>query len=481
MKKSKTPFYLYTACFLIVAIITYSMLSKSETNTDQKASYFTVQKSDLNITVTEAGTLQAVDEEVIKNRLNGQSLIISIVPEGSKVKKGDLLVELDPAEAKKQLQQIQLELETNKSSLITAKNDLLIEKSTIESEQREARKQIEFAKMDRTKFEELDKKQQIREAKSKITTEQENLKITEQKYTWSIKLAEKGFETKSQVDRDKLELSNREKSLESAISRLQMLEKFDLPKMDVELSSSVTEANKKYERLLKQGDSKLSRAQGKLAAAERKLNVNQTQLKETQEQLQHTKLYAPVDGIVIYPSRQHRGQDSIEEGAKVSKNRSLISIPNLQKMKVVVKIPEFHISKMKKNQDAFVSIESISDKRYKAKISKVNPLPDKTNSWLGDEEKLYRVEMIITDKLPDVKPSISAKAEIIITDLKDVFYIPLHAIRSEKDKHYCYIKDGDQHQKTAIKIGLMNNSFAEITNGVSNGDKILLNIPDEVN
>lgn len=101
MKKSKTPFYLYTACFLIVAIITYSMLSKSETNTDQKASYFTVQKSDLNITVTEAGTLQAVDEEVIKNRLNGQSLIISIVPEGSKVKKGDLLVELDPAEAKK--------------------------------------------------------------------------------------------------------------------------------------------------------------------------------------------------------------------------------------------------------------------------------------------------------------------------------------------------------------------------------------------
>ncbi len=395
------------------------------------------------------------------------------------MKKDDLLVELDPAEAKKDLQKIQLELETNKSSLITARNDLLIEKSTIESEQREARKLIEFAKMDLNKFEELDKKQQIREAKSKITSEEESLRITEEKYSWSLKLAEKGFETKSQVDRDKLELSNRKKSLESAKSRLQMLEKFDLPKAEVELNSKVTEANKRYERLIKQGDSKLSRSEGKLAAAERKLSVNETQLKETEEQLNHTKLYAPADGIVIYPPRYHRGMDRIEEGAKVSKNRSIISIPSLQKMKVVVKVPEFHISKMKQDQTAYISIESISDKRYKAEVSKVNPLPDKSNSWLGDEEKLYRVEMTIIDELPDVKPSISAKAEIIITDLKDVFYIPLHAIRSEKDKHYCYIKDGDEHRKTAIDVGLMNNSFAEITKGVSDGDQVLLNIPEE--
>ena len=87
--------------------------------------------------------------------------------------------------------------------------------------------------------------------------------------------------------------------------------------------------------------------------------------------------------------------------------------------------------------------------------------------------------MVITDELPNVKPSISAKAEIIITDLKDVFYIPLHSIQSEKDQHYCYIKDGDNHRKTAIKIGLMNNSFAEIIQGVSENDQILLNIPDE--
>ena len=66
-----------------------------------------------------------------------------------------------------------------------------------------------------------------------------------------------------------------------------------------------------------------------------------------------------------------------------------------------------------------------------------------------------------------------------IIDLKDIYYIPLHAIRSEKDKYFCYIKKGSEHVKTEIQVGMMNNSFAEITSGVSEGDVVLLNIPEE--
>ncbi len=468
---------------LIIAVIgcflAYKFLIASDSQSDENFAYFTVEKSDLNISVTEGGVLKAVEEEVIKNRLNGQSLIISIVPEGSVVKKGELLAELDPAEAIEQLQKIQLDVETSKSSLITAQNDLLIETSTVESDQREARKSIEFAQMDLEKFEQLDKLQQIRDAETKITSDEESLRLSEEKFGWSEKLAKKGFETKSQVDRDRLELSNRVKALESAKSKLIMLKKFDLPKRQVELTSKVTEAQKRYERLIKQGESKLSRSNGKLAEAERKLKVNEARLLETKEQLKHTKLFAPVDGIALYAPRRSRQQPHIEEGAKVQKNRRIITIPSLQKMKVAVKIPEFHISKIKRDQEAFITIESISDKRYKGIVSKVNPLPDRNNSWYGAEEKFYSVEILITDPLPDVKPSISAKADIIITDLKDIHYIPLHAIRTEKEKYFCYIKDGSEHVKTEIQIGMMNNSFAEITSGVKNGDAVLLNIPEE--
>ncbi|MGJ8654999.1 MAG: efflux RND transporter periplasmic adaptor subunit [Akkermansiaceae bacterium] len=478
-KSKKKTIWIGLLIALLCCFLAYKFLFSSSSNSEEEYAYFTVEKSDLNISVTEGGVLQAVEEEVIKNRLNGQSLILTIIPEGSIVKKGDLLVELDPTEAKNQLQSVQLDVETSKSSLITAQNDLLIEQSTIESEQREARKAIEFAQMDLEKFEQLDKKQQLRDAASRITTEEEALRLSEDKFGWSEKLAAKGFETKSQVDRDKLELSNRQKALDSAKSSLQMLEKFDLPKLQVELTSKVTEAQRKYERLLTQGESRLSRSEGKLAEAKRKLTVNETRLKEIQEQLEHTQLFAPVDGIALYSPRRSRGDDHIAEGIKVNKNRRIIAIPSLHKMKVEVKIPEFHISKIKRNQEAFVTIESVSDARYKGIVSKVNPLPDRNNSYFGAEEQFYSTEILITDPLPDVKPSISAKVDIIITDLKDIFYIPLHAIITEKEKYYCYLKQGSDHIKTEIEIGLMNNSFAEITSGVTDGDIVLLNIPQE--
>lgn len=476
-KTNKTKWFIFLAIAIGAGYLYHSSNSDSTDNKNQFA-YFKVQKGDLNIEVTEGGVLKAVEEMVIKNQLDGRSLILSIVPEGTYVKKGDLLVELDPSDAEKQKQNIELDVETSKSSLITAENDLLIEKSTIESEQREARQSIDFAQMDLNKFVELDKKQQMRDASSQITTEEESLRLSEEKYGWSEELALKGFETKSQVDRDKLDVANRKKALESAKSRLQMLERFDMPKEQVELDSRLTEAQKRYERLIKQGESKLSRSEGKLAEARRKLKVNEDKLDEINEQLTHTKLYAPVDGIALYAPRSNRGEENITEGIEVRKKRSIISIPSLQKMKVEVKIPEFHISKIKRNQKAFVTLESISDTRYNGVVTKVNHLPDRNNSWFGASEQFYSIEILITDPLPDVKPSISATSTININNLKDVISIPLQAIISEKDAYYCYIKNGSEHIKREIKIGMQNNSFAHITSGLEIGQEVLLNITE---
>ena len=475
MKKSK---WILLATVIIGAAIVYKYTSSADSSQKEKFAYYEVAKGDLNITVTEGGLLKAVDEVVIKNKLDGNSLILSIIPEGNYVKKGDLLVELDPGDTEKQKQNIELDLETSKASLITAENDLLIEQSTIESDQREARQSIDFAQMDLDKFNELEKSQQMRDASSQITTEEESLRLSEETYGWSEKLAEKGFETKSQVDRDKLDVKNRKKALESAKSKMQMLERFDMPKMQVELNSKVTEAERRYERLIKQGESKLNRAKGRLAEAQRKLKVNQDQLTEINEQLTHTKLFAPVDGIALYSPRTSRNRPNIEEGVEVRKNRSIISIPSLQKMKVTVKIPEFHISKIKRDQKAFITLESISDTRYNGKVIRVNHLPDRNNSWFGSNEQFYSTEILITDPLPDVKPSISATATININDLKDVISIPLQAIISEKETYYCYVKNGAKHTKKQIELGLQNTSFAQITSGLNEGDKVLLNIPE---
>ncbi len=76
----------------------------------------------------------------------------------------------------------------------------------------------------------------------------------------------------------------------------------------------------------------------------------------------------PASGMVLYNQVSRRSsQGSIEKGATVTKNRELVVIPDLSKMKVRLKVPEFHISKIKNGQLAYVTIESIRSDRLKAK------------------------------------------------------------------------------------------------------------------
>lgn len=460
----------------LVALIS-SLGGDSDTSKD--AQYYAAKKANLHIAVTEGGTLQAVNEISVKSKLSGEAKIIFIVPEGSRVEKGDLIVKLDTAQIEEQKKQVELEIVSAKSELSAALNSLAIEKSTVDSELRAAQKSITFAKMDLEKFIQLDKQQQLRNAESDITQALDSHKVSEQKYDWSKKLADQGFETKSQVDRDLLDLNGRQKALETAESKQKMLELYDLPKQEAQLNSEVSESEKNHTRVIKQGESKISRAEASLAARENTLKLNLERLEKFNTQLQQATILAPVSGLVIYPrGDRYSRQARIEEGAAVQQNRTIISIPSSDKMKLIVNIPEFHISKIKLDQHARVTIDSIPNKSFTGKVHKVAVLPE-SGGWLSSSEKNYEVEILIEDTLPNVKPSISAKAEITISHLKDIISVPLQALKKEKGKTYCHILRNGSNEKVEVTIGLMNNSFVEIKSGLTEGDEVLLTQPSD--
>ena len=53
---------------------------------------FKAQRGPLTISVTEAGTIKAREQEILKSEVEGQTTIIYLVPEGKLVKAGELLV-----------------------------------------------------------------------------------------------------------------------------------------------------------------------------------------------------------------------------------------------------------------------------------------------------------------------------------------------------------------------------------------------------
>ena len=69
--------------------------ARNRSGPNSELATFVTKRGPLTISVLESGTIKAREQIIIKNEVEGRTSIITLIPEGTHVKKGDLLVELD--------------------------------------------------------------------------------------------------------------------------------------------------------------------------------------------------------------------------------------------------------------------------------------------------------------------------------------------------------------------------------------------------
>jgi len=445
----------------------------------QAFSFYEVKRGDFLVSIVEGGTLEAVNEVVVRSEVEGTARIIYIVPEGSYAKKGELLVELDSSSSQDAVNLQQINVEKAQFSLVQAEQQLDIQKSTVESEIQAATLKVEFAESDLEKFTKGQALQSQRNAQIEITNVLENLQIAQERLDWSEKLCKEGFETKANLDKDRLTVSQSKLKLEQAQRALWMVETFDNPKNKRSLEAALQEAKENLDRVKLQGERKLAQSTADVESQKKTLELSQAKLEREKKQLVATKIYAPQDGLVVYASAgggHFSSESMIEEGATVRNRQEIIKLPDVAEMKLRVKIHESHINQLRLEQPAFVVLDSMPDQRFRGKVNKVAPLPDSQSRYGNPDLKVYATEILITDKLPDVKPGVSARAEIIITNLTDTLSVPIQAVTTRKGKQVVFLA-GALQEPVPVTVGMYNTKFIEISSGLKDGDQVLLAPP----
>jgi len=144
-------------------------------------------------------------------------------------------------------------------------------------------------------------------------------------------------------------------------------------------------------------------------------------------------------------------------------------------MKLQVKIHESHINQIQRGQLAYVVLDSKPDQRFEGVVNRVAPLPDSSSRWSNPNLKVYATEILVTDMLPNVKPGVSARAEILITNLDDVIAVPLQAVTTRGGKPVVFVDEPPR--AVSVSIGQYNTKVIEIVSGVKPGDRVLLSPP----
>lgn len=472
------PLVAGTVAVLPVLLIALAFRPGAET---KAATHYEVKRGDFLISIVEGGTIEAVNEVIVRNEVEGTARIIYIVPEGSYVRRGQLLVELDSSSSLDSVNQQQINVERAQFALIQAEQQLEIQKSTVDSELSAARLKVEFAETDLKKYLEGEAQQSLRNAQIEITNVVESLQINVERLEWTEKLYAQGYETKANLDRDRLAVSQARLRLEQAEKSLWMFVTFDNPKRRRALESALEEAKENYDRVKLQGERKLAQSQADVQTQRKTFELSQAKLERDKKQLEATKIHAPQDGLVVYASgssssSRFSSESMIEEGAVVRNRQELIKLPDVSDMKLQVKIHESHINQIRSGLPAYVVLDSMPDLRFRGFVARVAPLPDSSSRWGNPNLKVYATEVRITDRLPDVKPGVSARAEIVITNLTGVLTVPIQAVTTLGGQQVAYLA-GNPPRPAPVNVGMYNQRFIEITAGLSEGDRILLSPP----
>ena len=116
--------------------------------------------------------------------------------------------------------------------------------------------------------------------------------------------------------------------------------------------------------------------------------------------MKESKIYAPTEGMAVYPEPSRRGGNVIAEGETVRRLQTIIKLPNLSEMQVKVKIHESRVSQIKVGQICFITIDALPHRRFRGKVIQVASLPDSSDRWFNTDLRVYSTYISMLDSLP---------------------------------------------------------------------------------
>jgi HlyD family secretion protein len=248
-----------------------------------------------------------------------------------------------------------------------------------------------------------------------------------------------------------------------------------MAKEGVVSASALDDAEKNYELALnKQNVSKaqLQVLQAKIGQAQGQLSQDRANLKQLEEQLGYTTIESPLEGVVL--SRDVQVGDAVSSILVLGSTATLVmTLGDTSEVYVKGKVDESDIGKVYLGQPARIKVESFKDKTFTGKVTKISPMGVEK-----DNVTTFEVRVSINNPEGMLKAMMTANAEIILDEHKNVLQIPEGAIVYDKDKNASVeipdtkVKEGKR--KVAVNIGISNGAKTELLKGLKEGDQVVL-------
>ena len=78
-----------------------------------------------------------------------------------------------------------------------------------------------------------------------------------------------------------------------------------------------------------------------------------------------------------------------------------------------------------------------------------------------------------------LRPGMSAEVRIALPRVENVLTVPSDAVRFENGHDYCFVANEEGLERRAVKLGQVTSDLSEITEGLEEGDQVVINPPKQ--
>jgi len=238
-------------------------------------------------------------------------------------------------------------------------------------------------------------------------------------------------------------------------------------------------------------------------AAEQEVQRWQASLTNARHELQKVNVHSDITGIVT--KRNIEEGENVFIGAFNNQATIMLTVADLSVIEAEVEVDETDIVSVKIGQEAFVKVDAYPDTSFKGQVTKVGHSPILSTASGAGQQQATSFEVIVqlTDVIPNVRPGLSCKAEIITGYREKAIAVPIQALTlrkpselkpldpkkrkskftngeapsdtsKEKDVQGAFvIKDG-KVQYRDVKIGIAGDRYFEVVSGLAPKDEVVI-------
>ena len=200
-------------------------------------------------------------------------------------------------------------------------------------------------------------------------------------------------------------------------------------------------------------------SQQALDQAKEELAENKAKADEKELLVEKMRLKAPFAGTV--------GSRTVSVGQYVSVGQTLVTLVNINSLKVIYHVPEVYLSQLKLGQTVEITSDALPGEKFSGTVNYISPSIDVATRTVA-------VHATVPNDAQQLAPGMFVKVEQELSERQNALVVPAEALVATISGSKVYVAANGHAVETSVTVGVRWGDAVEILKGLDVKDNVII-------